>query len=66
MNSRRVLWQVLAAQSRVETQRGNLAEANALRAQAREVIEYIASQTPPQLRNSFLKVAQVRAALDPE
>ena len=62
---RRVLWQVLAALSDLELQRGNASEANALRAQARAVIEYIADHTPAEYRDSFLNLPSVRAVLDP-
>ncbi len=64
MNARRMLWQILAALSELESQRGNPAEARALRAQARDVLGYLAEHTPHEYRDSFLNLATVRAVLD--
>ena len=61
--SRRVLWPVLFTLSQVETRRGHPSEAENLRQQAQEIIEYIADHTPPDLRSSFLASPQVRAVL---
>jgi tetratricopeptide (TPR) repeat protein len=63
-NSRRMLWQILGAMSRIQAERGNPAEARALRAQAREILEFIADHTPPDLRASFLNQPDARAVLD--
>lgn len=63
MSARRVWWQILAALSEIETQRGNEVEAQSLRAQARETIEFIAEHTPTELRESFLNLPQVRAII---
>lgn len=63
IGSRRVLWQILAACSEVETRRGDLSAAQALRAQAREIVQYMADHiSDEQLRASFLK----RSAPGPE
>jgi predicted ATPase len=61
--SRRVLWPVLATLSQVERQRGHPTEAEHLRHQAREIIEYIAGHSPPDLRASLLALPVVRAVL---
>ncbi len=61
MQSRRLLWQIDATLSEMESERGNNADAEKFREQAREVIEYIAAHTPPDLRDSFLNLPQVRA-----
>lgn len=63
LGSRRMLWQILAAQSQLENERGNLAEAKALRVKARVIIEYIAAHTPDELRVSFLNLSSVREVL---
>jgi tetratricopeptide (TPR) repeat protein len=62
--SRRILWPVLSTLSRVEAQRGHSAEAENLRQQAREIIEYIAGHTPANLRTSFLALPNVRVVLE--
>ncbi|HLF27559.1 MAG TPA: hypothetical protein VJG32_14590 [Anaerolineae bacterium] len=55
LGSRRSLWPILVALSEVEAQRGNRMEAQALRDQARAIIEYIAGHIQaPDLRASFL------------
>jgi hypothetical protein len=59
-----MLWQILGAMSRIQAERGNPAEARALRAQAREILEFIADHTPPDLRASFLNQPDARAVLD--
>jgi predicted ATPase/tRNA A-37 threonylcarbamoyl transferase component Bud32 len=63
LGSRHGLWPVLSTLSQIETQRGNLAAAESLRKQAREIIEFIAAHTPPDLRASFLAWPQVRLVL---
>ena len=60
-NARWSLWRILAALAEIEIARGNPAPAQTLRAQAREIIEYIASHTPSEFRESFLKLPDVRA-----
>jgi DNA-binding SARP family transcriptional activator len=57
IGSRRVLWQILSALSRLET---DPAAAEQLRHQAREVVTYIADHSPPDLRASFLAWAEVQ------
>lgn len=61
INARRIGWQILAAMSDLERQRGNPDEAETLRSQARETVEYISLHTPPDLRASFLNLPEVRA-----
>jgi tetratricopeptide (TPR) repeat protein len=64
LGSRRVLWPILAALAEIEAGRGHAAEAQGLRQQAREIITYIADHCPPDLRNAFLNLADVRGALE--
>lgn len=61
LGSRRVQWQVLAALSEVEKERGHAAEAEALRARSRDLVTYIADHTPPEFRDKFLQQPEVRA-----
>jgi len=61
LGSRRALWPVLAALAEIEAGRGHAAEAQTLRRQAREIIQYIADHCPPDLRASFLNLPDVRA-----
>ncbi len=63
LNARRTLWQIYAALAQIEQQRGDADAARSLRAQAREVIEYIAEHTPPDVRASFLNLPDVRAIM---
>jgi tetratricopeptide (TPR) repeat protein len=73
LTSRRTLWRILSALSELETLRGNHAEAQALRPQAREIIRFIADHTPADpstssgqsLRASFLNLPDVRAVTHP-
>ena len=60
IGSRRMLWQILVALSRLEP---DPTAAERLRRQAREIVEYIANHTPPDLRTSFLALPAVRAVL---
>jgi len=61
-----ILWQVLAALAELETQQGDLAAANSLRDQAREVIMKLAEQTgTPARRAGFLARREVQAVLLP-
>jgi ATP/maltotriose-dependent transcriptional regulator MalT len=65
MGARRMLWQILAALAEIESRRGHVAEAENLRAQAREVIAFIADHAgTPELRASFLNLPDVRAVLE--
>ena len=66
LGSRRSLWPILSVLSRLEDQHGNHAEAETLRQQAKEIIEYIADHTgTTELRASFLNVPQVREVMAP-
>lgn len=69
VNSRWTLWRMLAALAEIEQARGNPSQAEALRAQARTILVYIADHTPDDplaplgtsLRASFLNLPDVRA-----
>ncbi|MCZ7570592.1 MAG: adenylate/guanylate cyclase domain-containing protein [Ardenticatenaceae bacterium] len=62
LGSRRTSWPILFALSELEIRRGNLAEAETLRRQAREVVEYIADHAGTlELRAAFLNLPPVRA-----
>ena len=64
LGSRRSLWPILFTLSEVERQCGHPAEAEALLTQAREIVDYIAHHiVTPELRSSFLDLAQVKAVL---
>lgn len=59
--SRRVQWQIYGAASEMEAKRGNHERARELRAQGREVIEYISTHLGEALyRDSFLAQPQVQ------
>jgi tetratricopeptide (TPR) repeat protein len=60
LTSRRTLWRILYALGEIEAARGNAAEAQSLRQQAREIIQYIADHSPPELRQTFLNLPEVR------
>ena len=60
MKLRRVLWQILAALSEVESGRGNETRAASLRARGREVVGFIAAHSPEQFRETFLNLLPVR------
>ena len=63
--SRRALWPILTALAQLESEDGNVAEAEALRTQAREVIGFIADHAgTPELGASFLSMPQVRALME--
>jgi predicted ATPase len=64
MGLRRGLWPILYTLSQIEARRGNVSEADALRRQAQEIIEYMADHAPPDLRNSFLALPQIRKVLE--
>lgn len=60
--SRRMLWQILGARSEMESKRGNKKIAQELRAQAREVVEYIVARLGSTEREiSFMALPQVRS-----
>ena len=61
LGSRPSLWPILVALSQLTD---NPVEAQALRQQAREIVEYIAKHSPAALRRSFLSLPAVRAVLD--
>jgi tetratricopeptide (TPR) repeat protein len=61
IGSRRMLWQILLALSQLES---NPTEAERLRQQAQEVVEYIADHSPPELRASFLALPAVRVVFN--
>ncbi len=63
-NARWSLWRILSMLSQTEAQEGNPEEAERTRDQARELLDYIAGHTPPDLRDSFLKLPEVRAVLE--
>lgn len=63
VESRWMLWCILAALAKVETERGNTNKAENFRTPAREIIAYITEHTPPEFRESFLNSPAVRAGL---
>lgn len=63
--TRRVLWQILLAQSRIFEARGESARTQELRAQSRRVIEFILSHLSDEIvRGSFLNLPDVRAVME--
>jgi hypothetical protein len=63
IGSQRMMWQILAALSRLEP---DPAEADRLRQQASAIIDFIAGHIPtPDLRTSFLSLPDVQAVLEP-
>ena len=66
MGARRMLWPILVALADLETQHGHAAEAHALRAQTRSLIAYIADHCPPDLRESFINLPDVRRVMSEE
>lgn len=65
-SARWIGWRILAELAEIEDARGQHEQAQALRAQAREIIEYIAAHTPAELRTSFLNLPNVRAVTSAE
>jgi tetratricopeptide (TPR) repeat protein len=63
VNSRWMLWRILATLAEIENERGNRAHAQTLRGQARELVVYIAEHTPDEFRESFLNLPNVRAVM---
>lgn len=67
LGSRRTLWPILFALSRLDAQRVNPAEAESLLYQAREIVTYIADHAgSTELRDLFLNMPRVRAVLGSE
>ena len=61
IGSRRSLWPVLHSLSQLEAERGSHAEAESLRHEARQVVEYVADHAGSnQLRDSLLSLPDVR------
>ena len=60
IGSRWMLWQILFALSQLEA---DPAEVEQLRQQTREIIQSIADNAPPDLRDSFLALSQVKVVL---
>ncbi len=61
VGSRRCLWRILATLAEVESASGNPDEAERLRGEAREIVEYIAGHMgSSELRASFVGLAEVR------
>jgi dTDP-4-amino-4,6-dideoxygalactose transaminase len=64
LGARRILWQVLLALGQIEGSLGNIAEADRLRAEAREIIDYIAGHMgSSELRTAFLNLPDVRSMI---
>ena len=62
LGSRRSLWPILGTLSRIACQRGRPTEAEALRNQAREIVDDIAHHLPtPELRAAFLNLPSLPA-----
>jgi tetratricopeptide (TPR) repeat protein len=59
MTTRHLHWRILALRADIESANGHLAEATALRAEARALIRFIADHCPPDLRQSFLQLPDV-------
>lgn len=64
MSARPILWRILAELSQMERTRGREEQAEGLRQEAREIVDWIAARAPEDLRASFLDRAQVRAVFD--
>lgn len=63
--SRRTVWRILVALGRLEARAGNQAEAQALIAEAQEIVGHIADRAEPlELRGAFLNLSDVRKVLD--
>ena len=63
IGSRRDLWRILLALSDIESQRGDIVQAEPLRAQAREIVQVIAKNIPPELCASFLNLPETQALI---
>lgn len=66
VGGRRNLWQILALLGEIEARRGNRAQSAQRKAEAREIIKFIAAHTPEEYRESFLNMQDVRAVLNGE
>lgn len=66
LGSRRMLWQILALASEIDSRRGNEIQAQKLRRQAQEIAKYIADRVPSALKDSFLHVPRVQALMSAE
>lgn len=64
INARRVLWQIYAALSELETERGNSEQAHAYREQARAVLKFMIESAPQEFRAGFLNLPRVRAVMN--
>lgn len=64
MQARSVLWQILALRAEIESRRGNLDQANSLKAEAREIANWIAAHAPAELAESFRAQPQVRGLFE--
>jgi tetratricopeptide (TPR) repeat protein len=64
MQSRYRLWPILITLLEMEMERGDAAQAERVRQQAREVIEYIADHTPAPYHESFLSLPAVRSVME--
>ncbi len=63
MQSRRLLWQIYAALSEIESEQGHPAEAEHFLRLARDVIGFMAEHTPQEFRASFLNLPDVRKVM---
>lgn len=61
---RRLLWQIYAALSELENERGDLEQAHAYLEQARTVLQFIVENTPQQFRDGFMNLPRVRAVMN--
>jgi tetratricopeptide (TPR) repeat protein len=59
LGARGVLWEILALWSDLEAQYGDATKARQAHTQARDIVEYIAAHSPPDLRASFLNLPAV-------
>ncbi len=58
------LWRIFATMSDIQTRCGNADEARRARTAAHEQIDFITEHTPVELRESFLRLPQVRAVIE--
>lgn len=63
IGSKRIRWQILAQRAALEGEEGNLQAADQFRTEARELVTFIAKNAPPELRETFLNRADVRAIM---
>ncbi|MBI5028903.1 MAG: hypothetical protein HZB51_00060 [Chloroflexi bacterium] len=64
VGTRRVLWEILAEWSNLETESGNAVVAQTLRTQAREIVDFILEHAPDDLREPFLNLPRVRQIME--